>query len=109
MRGAIPPLAHYVFMAWCLVKHTDSFTFNFYYGLPIINSLFVNFLLFSPTCQMKQRHYTDITIHNSYYLNVSYNTNSRFILFKWRKISLSVKCGVVNHEGQNEACSINRR
>jgi hypothetical protein len=23
MRGAIPPLPHYVFMAWCLVKHRD--------------------------------------------------------------------------------------
>jgi hypothetical protein len=27
MRGAIPPLPHYVFMAWCLVKHRDNFTF----------------------------------------------------------------------------------
>jgi hypothetical protein len=25
----IPPLPQYVFMAWCLVKHTDNFTFNF--------------------------------------------------------------------------------
>jgi hypothetical protein len=24
MRGAIPPLPQYVFMAWCLVKHTDN-------------------------------------------------------------------------------------
>jgi hypothetical protein len=28
MRGAIPSLPHYVFMAWCLVKHKD-FTFTF--------------------------------------------------------------------------------
>jgi hypothetical protein len=27
MRGAIPPLLQYVFMAWCLVKHRDNFTF----------------------------------------------------------------------------------
>jgi hypothetical protein len=27
MRGAIPPLPQYVFMAWCLVKHRDNFTF----------------------------------------------------------------------------------
>jgi hypothetical protein len=27
MRGAIPPLLKYVFMAWCLVKHRDNFTF----------------------------------------------------------------------------------
>jgi hypothetical protein len=29
MNGAIPPLLQYVFMAWCLVKHRDSFTFTF--------------------------------------------------------------------------------
>jgi hypothetical protein len=28
MRGAIPPLPQYVFMAWCLVKHSDIFTFT---------------------------------------------------------------------------------
>jgi hypothetical protein len=26
MRGPIPPLPQYVFMAWCLVKHRDNFT-----------------------------------------------------------------------------------
>jgi hypothetical protein len=25
----IPPLLQYVFMAWCLVKHRDNFTFTF--------------------------------------------------------------------------------
>jgi hypothetical protein len=29
-RGAVPPLPQYVFMAWCLVKHRDNFTFTFY-------------------------------------------------------------------------------
>jgi hypothetical protein len=29
MRGAIPPLPQYVFMAWCLVKHRENFTFTF--------------------------------------------------------------------------------
>jgi hypothetical protein len=28
MSGAIPPLHKYVFVAWCLVKHEDNFTFN---------------------------------------------------------------------------------
>jgi hypothetical protein len=28
MREAIPPLPQYVFMAWCLVKHRDNFTFT---------------------------------------------------------------------------------
>jgi hypothetical protein len=30
MRGAIPPLTQYVFVAWCLVKHRDNFTFTFH-------------------------------------------------------------------------------
>jgi hypothetical protein len=29
MRGAIIPLPQYAFMAWCLVKHRDNFTFTF--------------------------------------------------------------------------------
>jgi len=29
MSGATPPLPQYVFMAWCLVKHKDSFTFTY--------------------------------------------------------------------------------
>jgi hypothetical protein len=33
MRGAIPPLPQYAFMAWCLVKHKDNFTFYLYSGL----------------------------------------------------------------------------
>jgi hypothetical protein len=28
MHGTIPPLLTYVFMAWCLVKHRDNFTFT---------------------------------------------------------------------------------
>jgi hypothetical protein len=28
MRGAIPPFLQYVFMAWCLIKHRDNFTFT---------------------------------------------------------------------------------
>jgi hypothetical protein len=27
-RGSAPPLSKYVFMAWCLVKHRDNFTFT---------------------------------------------------------------------------------
>jgi len=26
---SLPPLPQYVFMAWCLVKHRDNFTFTF--------------------------------------------------------------------------------
>jgi hypothetical protein len=28
MRGATPPLPHYVFMEWYLVKHRDNFIFT---------------------------------------------------------------------------------
>jgi hypothetical protein len=28
MRGAIPPLPRYVFIAWCLLKYKDSFNRN---------------------------------------------------------------------------------
>jgi hypothetical protein len=27
MSGAIPPLSEYAFMAWCLVKHRDRYSF----------------------------------------------------------------------------------
>jgi len=30
MRGAIPPHPQYPFTGWCLVKHSDDFTFIFY-------------------------------------------------------------------------------
>jgi hypothetical protein len=30
LRGAMPPLPHYVFMAWCLVEHRDNLTFYLY-------------------------------------------------------------------------------
>jgi hypothetical protein len=33
MRGAIPLLPQYVFMAWCLVKHRDNFTLPFTFTL----------------------------------------------------------------------------
>jgi hypothetical protein len=36
MRGGIPPLPQYVFMAWCLVKHRDNFTFLAFYIIIII-------------------------------------------------------------------------
>jgi len=29
MRGIMPPLLQYTFMACCLVKHRDNFTFTF--------------------------------------------------------------------------------
>jgi hypothetical protein len=36
MRGAIPPPTQHVFMAWCLVKHRDNFTFTLTKTTPLI-------------------------------------------------------------------------
>jgi len=38
MRGAIHPLPQCVFMAWCLVKHRDNFTFMAYNHLGVCSS-----------------------------------------------------------------------
>jgi hypothetical protein len=35
MLGAMSSLPQYVFMAWCLVKHRDNFTFTFTILLPL--------------------------------------------------------------------------
>jgi hypothetical protein len=35
MRGAILPLSQYVFMAWCLIKHRDTFNFYLYVSVGI--------------------------------------------------------------------------
>jgi hypothetical protein len=38
MRGAIPPHLQYVFMAWCLVKQRDNFTFTLPPVPPVANT-----------------------------------------------------------------------
>jgi hypothetical protein len=43
MHGAIPPLPQYVFMAWCLVKHRDNFTFTFFYYQSVNYDFVVHF------------------------------------------------------------------
>jgi len=45
MRGAIPLIPQYVFMAWYLVKHRDIFTFTF--GNTNLESTFARFFVFS--------------------------------------------------------------
>jgi len=44
MRETTPPLSQYVFMAWCLVKHRDNFTF-----LPLLS--YYAFILCSISCE----------------------------------------------------------
>jgi hypothetical protein len=54
MRGAVPTLSQYVFMAWCLVKHRHNFTFYLYhvYLNVIVKSLVIK-LLFSTLTVIK--------------------------------------------------------
>jgi len=40
MRWAIPSLPQYIFVAWCLVKHRDNFTFTLCYRRCVIYSAF---------------------------------------------------------------------
>jgi hypothetical protein len=48
MRGAIPPLSQYVFMAWWLVKHSDNFTSYLFRrkGHITVGKLTCDFILF---------------------------------------------------------------
>jgi hypothetical protein len=52
MRGAISLLPQYVFMAWCLVKHRDNFTFTFFSFVErqedILNRMVAIILQFEP-------------------------------------------------------------
>jgi hypothetical protein len=32
MSGAIPPFPKYIFMAWCVIKYRDNFTFYLWVG-----------------------------------------------------------------------------
>jgi hypothetical protein len=46
MCGAIPPFPQYVFMAWCLVKHRDNFTFTIPLLMPLrIFKIFIRLTL----------------------------------------------------------------
>jgi hypothetical protein len=43
MSGAVLPLPQYAFMAWCLVKHRDNFTFLRLHGVIVKHSDNFNF------------------------------------------------------------------
>jgi hypothetical protein len=48
MRGAIPPLPQYAFMAWRLVKHRDNFAFfvNIHYTENVSNKSYESDVLY---------------------------------------------------------------
>jgi len=48
MSGTIPPLYQYAFMAWCLVKHRDNFTFTLHSVSDMRNTNLISRLLVTP-------------------------------------------------------------
>jgi hypothetical protein len=47
MSGVTPPLPRCVFMAWCLFKHRDNFTFTFT-GTALVVFTFIQNIFFFP-------------------------------------------------------------
>jgi hypothetical protein len=45
MRDSIPPLPQYIFMAWCLVKQRNNFTFTLSFSCRLSEAYFKNFLV----------------------------------------------------------------
>jgi len=64
MRGAIPPLSQFVFMAWCLVKHRDNFyLYLSYIKLFIIGSgMLLHPVLFGSTYSDKRPLFWKLTL-----------------------------------------------
>jgi hypothetical protein len=58
MRGAIPSLPQYVFMAWCIAKHRDNFTFV---PLPFIRGPFERFVDWRQCTGVMQKEAVTIT------------------------------------------------
>jgi hypothetical protein len=44
MRGAIPQLPQYAFMAWCLVKHRDNFALYLYLYLFMLSHSSISYV-----------------------------------------------------------------
>jgi hypothetical protein len=63
MRGAIPPLPQYAFMAWCIVKHRDNFTFY----LTIICSCSRKFYFISVTASHRDEPLLSLATYPRYY------------------------------------------
>jgi hypothetical protein len=49
MRGVLPPLPQYLFMAWCLIKHMENFTLDSRRGLGIFLFTTVSRTALGPT------------------------------------------------------------
>jgi len=71
MRGAMPPLTQYVFMAWCLVKHRDNFTLLYLYVINTEDS----FRPSSMSCGRKGKMFLRLTLNtlSSFHLNKQFS------------------------------------
>jgi hypothetical protein len=89
MRGAIPPLPQYIFMAWCLVKHRHSFTFTFAVSM---NSSVSDATSYATTCRPTLGQSQPPKILN---LGTRFQTEVSFTLrplSSWRKSVLYSLC-----------------
>jgi hypothetical protein len=53
MRGAMPPLPQYAFMALCLVKHRDNFTF---FNMFIFDNIVFNTFPYTVSPTLREEH-----------------------------------------------------
>jgi hypothetical protein len=60
MSGDIPPLPQYAFMAWCLVKHRDNFTFT----LTLLLRLYLHCCLLNACSLVLKTLYQVHTLHS---------------------------------------------
>jgi hypothetical protein len=84
MRRSIPPLPQYVFMAWCLVKHRDDFTFTFTFTFTRLFPRFRDFTLWACVFQIsgqkgrsKSLRTESITKHTLYNNKHSLRSNTK--------------------------------
>jgi hypothetical protein len=101
MRGAIPPLPEYVFMAWCLVKHKDNFKFTFTFMFKLylfgfsklhLRSLFIYFtVVHLPLYSLSYTHFFILwpIIYLGANFSVNFSTSLSSILHHCGRLILS--------------------
>jgi hypothetical protein len=78
MRGAITPLPRYIFMAWCLVKHRDKFTFTFNFTYFLDQNIFLSTLFWHSLNVCSSLRVTDNARNFSLEIRVNRNESSYF-------------------------------
>jgi len=65
MRGIIPPLSQYIFMARSLIKHRDTFTFTNYRGMDMVNRTGLGIRLWSLCIKVKPKPNVCVSVSSS--------------------------------------------